>query len=194
MIPQNRRFGFLAPAQCLAFMAAAMCCAPTLAQTPSDDSPSVTPYRPSVSTPAALSAPGWLEFEAGAQLSRGGGSERRDSLPVTLKLAFTPDWGLRIGGDAYVRQTDDSGQQIRGGGDGSIVIKRRFEINDASAFGLEAGTRQNGTDHNSQLLFAASYNVSKSLVLDAGVARSLRSGVSDGSVFAGLTMLVGKLF
>ena len=269
MIPQNRRFGFLAPAQCLAFMAVAMCCAPTLSQTPSDDSPSVTPYRPSVSTPAALSAPGWLEFEAGAQLSRGGGSERRDSLPVTLKLAFTPDWGLRIGGDAYVRQTDDSGQQIRGGGDGSIVIKRRFEINDASAFGLEAGatlqvgksgigsgksdyslnaiysddigeyhtdlnvvstrigavdagvsrnqllwaaslsqalnerwgvvgelsgTRQNGTDHNSQLLFAASYNVSKSVVLDAGVARSLRSGVSDGSVFAGLTMLVGKLF
>jgi hypothetical protein len=30
-----------------------------------DDMPAVTPCRPSVSTPAALSAPGWLEVEAG---------------------------------------------------------------------------------------------------------------------------------
>ena len=29
------------------------------------DAPEVTPYRPTVSNPAALSAPGLLEFEAG---------------------------------------------------------------------------------------------------------------------------------
>jgi hypothetical protein len=37
---------------------------PTSAQTV-ENTPSVTPYRPSVSTPAALSAPGWLELEVG---------------------------------------------------------------------------------------------------------------------------------
>jgi hypothetical protein len=249
--------------------AAALCCATVFAQAPPDDQPSVTPYRPSVSTPAALSAAGWLEIEAGALHARGSGSERRDSLPYTLKLAFTPDWGVRLGGDAWVRQTDETGQRLQGGGDGSIVLKRRFAVNDFSAFGLEAGatlpfgrrgissgksdyslnaiysadigeyhtdlnlvstrigavdagvsraqtlwaaslskalterwgivgelsgTRQRGTDGTGQVLFAASYAVTKTLVLDAGFARSIRSGVPDGSVFAGLTMLIGRLF
>ena len=62
-----------------------------------EDPPSVTPYRPSVSTPAALSAPGWMEVEAGVQINRGNAPARRDSLPYTLKLAFTPDWGIQIG-------------------------------------------------------------------------------------------------
>ena len=45
------------------------------------DAPSVTPYRPSVSTPAALSAPGWLEVEAGVLRSRSDDPARRDSVP-----------------------------------------------------------------------------------------------------------------
>ena len=35
-----------------------------------DDAPSAVPYRPSVSTPAALSEPGWLEVEGGLLHSR----------------------------------------------------------------------------------------------------------------------------
>ena len=31
------------------------------------DEPTATPYRPTVSTPAALSEAGWLELEAGGQ-------------------------------------------------------------------------------------------------------------------------------
>jgi hypothetical protein len=38
------------------------------------DEPSTTPYRPTVSTPANLSEPGWLEVEAGGQQTRGGTS------------------------------------------------------------------------------------------------------------------------
>ena len=241
----------------------------SFAQVPAGDQPSVTPYRPSVSTPAALSAPGWLEIEAGVLHARGSATTRRDSLPYTLKLAFSSDWGVRLGGDAWVRQTDEAGQRITGGGDSSVVLKRRFGVDDASAFGLEAGatlptgrrgissgksdysiggiysadvgqyhtdinlvftrigtvdpgtnrtqtlwaaslskslterwgvvgelsgTHQGGVDSTRQLLFAASYNVSKSLTLDAGLARSLRSGAPDWSVFTGLTVLGPRLF
>ena len=242
------------------------CSASALAQV-APEQPSVTPYRPSVSTPAALSAPGWVEVEAGVLHARGQAEARRDSLPYTVKLAFTADWGVRFGGDAWVRQRDESGQQLSGGGDSSIVVKRRFAIDDASAFGLEAGatlptgrsgigsgksdysingiysadlgdyhtdlnlvatrvgqvdpgasrgqvlwaaslskslsdrwgvvgefsgTRQRGVDGSAQILGAASYNVSKSLVLDAGLARSIRSG--EWSVFTGFTVLAGRLF
>jgi hypothetical protein len=244
-------------------------CATAWAESESHEQPSVTPYRPSVSTPAELSAPGWLEIEGGVSLARADGNARRDSLPYTIKLAFTSDWGVRIGGDAWVRQTDETGQQPRGVGDSSIVLKRRFAVSETSAFGLEAGanlptghkgisngkpdyllngiysadlgayhadlnlaltrignipadagrtqtlwaaslsktlnerwslgseisgTRQRGVDSTKQLLLSASYGVSKSLVLDAGVSRSLRSGVSDWSVFTGFTVLAGRVF
>jgi hypothetical protein len=106
-----------------------------------DDLPSVTPYRPSVSTPAALSAPGWLEIEAGVQSSRADDPARRDTLPYTLKLAFTPDWGIRIGGDAAVHQVAADGSSLSGGGDTIVVLKRRFAVNEASAFGLELGAK-----------------------------------------------------
>ena len=109
------------------------------AQTQEDSAPSVTPYRPSVSTPAALSAPGWLEAEAGGVRVHNGGSARQDSLPYTLKLAFSPDWGVRVAGNAYIRDTDSDGRTLRGAGDTAIVLKRRFGVDDASAFGLEAG-------------------------------------------------------
>ena len=235
----------------------------------SDERPSVTPYRPSVSTPAALSAPGWLEVEAGLLRANGPAVARRDSLPVTAKLAFTADWGVRIGSDSWVRQRDENGQRLSGGGDTSIVLKRRFAVDEATAFGLEAGatvatgksgigngksdysvngiysadlgdfhtdinivatrignvdpgagrvqtlwaaslsrslterwgvvaevsgTRRRGVDGTGQILAAASYNVSKSLTLDAGAARSIRSGGPDTFVFAGFTWLVGRLF
>ena len=106
-----------------------------------EDGPAVTPYRPSVSTPANLSAPGWLEVEAGVQRSRADDPQRRDTLPYTLKLAFTPDWGIRIGGDAFVRQLNADGSRLSGGGDTTVVLKRRFEVNSASAFGGELSVK-----------------------------------------------------
>ncbi|GAC1608517.1 MAG: hypothetical protein NVS3B2_17980 [Ramlibacter sp.] len=106
-----------------------------------DEAPAVTPYRPSVSTPATLSAPGWLEVEAGVQSSRADDPRRRDTLPYSLKLAFTPDWGIRLGGDSFVRELAADGSSLRGWGDTSIVLKRRFAVDDASAFGAELGAK-----------------------------------------------------
>lgn len=106
-----------------------------------EETPSVTPYRPSVSTPAALSAPGWLEVEAGLQRSRADDPQRRDTLPVTLKLAFSADWGMRVGGDAFVRQLNADGSRSKGGGDTTVVLKRRFAVDSASAFGAELSVK-----------------------------------------------------
>jgi hypothetical protein len=236
-----------------------------------DDEPTAVPYRPSVSTPAALSTPGWLEIEAGL-LHEHDGAARRDSVPTTLKLAFSPDWGVRVGADAWVHVRDDSGARRSGYGDSSVVVKRRFAVDEASAFGLEAaatlptaraglgtgsgkpdygvngiysadfggslhtdlnlvatrlgaveagsgrtqwlgaaslskalderwgvtgelsGTTQRGAESTRQLLVAASYNVSKRLVLDAGAARSLRAGAPSWSAFTGFTWLAGRVF
>jgi len=251
---------------------AALCAAALAGSSQAADAgeePSVTPYRPSISTPAALSAPGWLELELGAQHTHGRRQSRRDSLPYTLKLAFSEDWGVRVGGDAWVRQRDEAGDRLSGGGDTSVVLKRRFGIDEKSAFGVEAGanlptaraglgsgksdysingiysvdldryhadlnlvatrlgqvdsgtsrhqvlwagslstaltdrwgvvgelwgTRQRGAERTAEFLAAASYNVSRSMTLDAGVSRSIRSNVPTWSVFTGLTVLVGRVF
>ncbi|MEP7139634.1 MAG: transporter [Caldimonas sp.] len=235
----------------------------------SDDEPAAVPYRPSISTPAALSAPGWIEIEAGVQHEHDGAGAYRDSLPATIKLAFSPDWGVRLGADAWVRQRDGVGTRLSGAGDTSLVVKRRFAVDDANAFGLEAaalvptasrglgegragygvnaiysgdfgrwhtdlnvvatrlghadagtsrlqwlgaaslstslderwgvgaevsGTNQRGVDATRQLLVATSYNVSKRLVLDAGLARSLRAGAPQWSAFTGFTWTATRLF
>ena len=234
-----------------------------------DDEPAAVPYRPSVSTPAALSTPGWIEIEAGVLHEHDGSPASRDSVPATIKLAFSPDWGIRVGADAWVRQRDDTGHRTSGIGDTAVVVKRRFAVDDANAFGLEvavvlptarrglgesqaaygvngiysgdfgrwhtdinvvatrsgdadagtsrlqwlgaaslstaiderwgvvgelSGTNRRGVDATRHFLVAASYNVSKRLVLDAGAARSLRSGTPTWSVFTGFTWLAGRVF
>lgn len=105
-----------------------------------EDDTGVTPYRPSVSTPAQLPVPGQLELELGG-LAIKDGNNRRNSLPYQLKLAFTNEWGILLGGEAYVSTRDDAGTRERGVGDTSIVLKRAFLVDDATAFGLELGIK-----------------------------------------------------
>ena len=108
-----------------------------------DDRPEAVPYRPTVSTPAQLSAPGWLEVELGGLRADDphpdADPRRRSSVPYALKLAWSDDWGIRLQGDAFVRQTSGDGHVAAGVGDTAIVLKRRLALDEASAFGLEAG-------------------------------------------------------
>jgi hypothetical protein len=110
-------------------LAAAIC--PALAQ----EFGAVTPYRPSVSSPAQLPMAGQLEFEGGLLGTRGG--DRRDSLPVLFKLAFSEQWGVLVGGDAFVSAPDSDGGRVRGIGDMNLILKRAFIVDSATAFGLE---------------------------------------------------------
>jgi len=116
---------------------AALACLGAAHAADDDGGPAVVPYRPSVSTPAQLSAPGWLELEAGG-LRASDGVASRTTVPYTLKLAFTPDWGVRVGGDAWVHQAGYGASQ-NSFGDTSVVLKRRFAASDDAAWGLELG-------------------------------------------------------
>lgn len=101
-----------------------------------DDGPPVTPYRPSVASPAQLPAPGQLEFELGG-LSEKNDGERQDSLPYLFKLAFSEEWGVLFGGDALVSARDENGERHSGFGDTTLTLKRAFLIDDATGFGVE---------------------------------------------------------
>jgi hypothetical protein len=104
-----------------------------------DDLDAITPYRPSVSSPAQLPVPGQLEVELGGLHARSD-DVRRSSLPYAFKLAFNKEWGVVIGGEAHVWARDDSGK-AQGLGDTTLVLKRAWIVDDASAFGVELGTK-----------------------------------------------------
>ncbi|TFW34658.1 transporter [Massilia horti] len=103
------------------------------------DNESVTPYRPTVSTPAQLPRPGQLEFEFGV-LGANNPDGRRNTLPYTFKLAFDQDWGVLLEGDAYVAGPTGDGRE-RSFGDTGLVLKRAFIVDNATAYGLELTAR-----------------------------------------------------
>jgi hypothetical protein len=102
-----------------------------------DELAQVRPYRPSVSNPAQLPVAGQLELEFGG-LAAGTGRERRDSLPYLFKYAFSNEWAVLMGGDAYVHDRAKGGS---GFGDTTVLLKRAFLVDDATAFGLEFGPK-----------------------------------------------------
>ncbi|HEX6833845.1 MAG TPA: hypothetical protein VF132_09975 [Rudaea sp.] len=233
-----------------------------------DDGPTVTPYRPTISNPADLPVPGWLEGELGVLATHAEDRTRDDSVPWLLKFAFDEDHGVLVGGNAYVRSAAAGMPAQNGVGDTSIEWKQRFSVSANAAFGIEAGvvlptaehglgigkpeslvngifsadvgawhvdlnlarahfaahplgasawqtawaaavsaplgtdwgaafelsgTYQRGIATQSQALFALNYNASHRVVLDAGVAYGLAHDAHDRSLFAGATLLLGKL-
>src|SRR5262249_22553005 len=118
--------------------ALAMVCAHAFADE-ADSEPSVTPYRPTVSNPADLPAPGWFEAEFGGLHTRNEDRSRADSVPWLLKYAFDENHGLLVGGNAYAAQHAPNAVAQNGFGDTSIEWKQRFPVDAQMAFGYEAG-------------------------------------------------------
>jgi hypothetical protein len=150
----------------------------------------VTPYRPTVSTPAALSAPGWIEVEMGLVNSNGGIPTVRDGAPYSVKLAFSDDWGVRIGGEIWVRDVGASGQNINGIGDTGIVLKRRFAVNERSAFGLELGVMaptapdglhsgSGGTDYSINAIYSTDFGSAFHADLNYSITRLGAAGYGE---------------
>jgi len=98
----------------------------------------VTPYRPTVSNPAELSALHHLEVEFGAQLNQPGMQVERSSLPFLLKYPFADQWGLLVGGEAWIKSRSEE-ESISGFGNTWVLLKHYYPISPTLAVGFEAG-------------------------------------------------------
>ena len=104
------------------------------------DEGGVNAYRPTTSNPATLPTPGQLELEFGG-LHVKKGNARDDSLPYLFKLGFSAQWGILLGGDAFLRSRDEQGNRVHGFGDTTVTAKRAFVIDEATAYGLELSAK-----------------------------------------------------
>jgi hypothetical protein len=103
-----------------------------------DDLPSVTPYRPTISNPAELSAPKHLEIEAGFEHGTGAGLAKHLAAPVTLKYAFNEDWGVLLN-TGWLYDDGRDGSLLDGWNSTSLLIKHRHLLDDVQALGIEFG-------------------------------------------------------
>ena len=108
------------------------------------EEPSATPYRPTLSNPAQLPVPGYLEIEAGWQsLKEKATDDYRHNIPYLFKLAFSDYIGLLVGGDAVIINDFDQGSTLAGFGDLTPLLKLNLPLplQPTSAFGLEMGAK-----------------------------------------------------
>ena len=108
--------------------------APTTAAL-ADDDLGANPYRPSVGSPASLSAPGHFEMEAGFAHETAPGAHLSNT-PLLLKYAFTDRFGVTFGISPWMR-VSAAGSSVSGNGDGSITLKAAHPVSDAFMIGGE---------------------------------------------------------
>ncbi|HEY0563463.1 MAG TPA: hypothetical protein VGD04_09055, partial [Methylophilus sp.] len=112
--------------------------AETTAITSDNSALAATPYRPTVSNPAELPVPGYLELEVGWSQSRSDDSHSK-SMQYLAKYAFNPHWGVLIGGDAWTSRRG-LGDTQSGRGDTFLLAKHLFDLDlPQQDLGLEVG-------------------------------------------------------
>lgn len=99
----------------------------------------VTPYRPTLSNPATLPVPGWLEAEFGVLDLRNDDHSRDASAPFLFKYAFDENSGLLFGGNAWLQQRAPGAARVNSFGDVQIEWKQRFVVSEKTAVGFEFG-------------------------------------------------------
>ena len=100
-----------------------------------DEELAANPYRPSVGSPASLSAPGHFEVEAGFA-REAAGDARLYNTPMLLKYAFTDRVGVTFGISPWVRMTEP-GSSVSGNSDGTITLKLAQPVTEAFMVGGE---------------------------------------------------------
>jgi Putative MetA-pathway of phenol degradation len=100
------------------------------AQTPVLDPHAVQPQRPTVATHAGTVAPGWIEFELGAEYDRYTDGTQGSVAPLLAKVGLAPRLQLEVQG-VVVRPP---GAETTGIGDSTIGVKWRL-AEDASLAG-----------------------------------------------------------
>ncbi len=128
-----------------------------------------TPYRPTVSNPAALPLPQYLEIEAGWQSRKAKSDDsHQHSMPYLLKFAFTDRVGVLLGSQTVIVQDRPDAPTQAGSGDLAGFLKLRQPVPTAmpSALGLELGVKfptapttvgTGRTDYLSSLIYSAGF-------------------------------------
>ena len=97
----------------------------------------VTPYRPTVSSPAALPVAGHVEFETGYERRNEDDGGTRQGLGYLFKYAFNSNVGILLGGEAWARH-ETAAEVLNGSGDSFIALKVKLPVGDETkAFGFE---------------------------------------------------------
>jgi hypothetical protein len=109
---------------------------------------SATPYRPSVSSPADLSAPQHFELESGWQQTNFADATSNSSAPWLLKYALTDRFGVMLGGEVARSEKDASGEHTVNYGDTTVALKFKFPHDDTSSFGLETTVKLSTATHS----------------------------------------------
>lgn len=108
------------------------------------EEPRAMPYRPTVSNPAYLPIPGYLELESGVRSLKAKKEEaRRHSIPYRFKFGFSDRVGILIAGE-FLTVEDPAGAPSEAGfGDVAGTLKLVQPLTTAlpSALGLEAGVK-----------------------------------------------------
>ncbi len=138
------------------------------------EQPTVNPYRPTVTDPASLTFPGYLEMEVGGAAQHGGEqSHRAFSTPIVLKLTTNSkrlEYHVFLGG--YSTQTGMDGSHLSGRGDVTpglqylIVAQspRTYDVAARLEYKVPTANRGLGTGKTDyDLLLLASKDYSKTL-------------------------------